>query len=158
MAAKYLAGKVALVTGSSQGIGFGIIRQLASHGATVIMHGKVPDIELKQKSTQLAEETGVDCGYRNTDLTQPAAIRSMIASIQHEYGSLDILVNNAGIQHVAPVASFPEDKVAPRGRARCCCATRVCTVGRNHCNTLVSTLPRCQGLLTGHAGQRMGYS
>lgn len=129
---KQLAGKVALITGSSQGIGYGIIRQLAAQGATVVMHGKVPESELKEKSAALANEMETHCGFRNADLTQSEAIKSMITSIQKEYGelrerdgtpylihlphphlltgSLDILVNNAGIQHVAPVHEFPEDK------------------------------------------------
>ena len=152
-AAKQLAGKVALVTGSSQGIGLGIIRQLASHGATVIMHGKVPDTELQQKTAALADETGVACAFRNTDLTQPAAIRSMVTSIHQEFGSLDILVNNAGIQHVAPVASFPEDKVCTPllrfGRAH---PAKTHTVGRTHCGVLISSLPHHQGRVANHAG------
>lgn len=141
--ARHLAGKVALVTGSSQGIGLGIIRQLASHGATVIMHGKVPDSELQDKTSQLAKETGAErVGFRNTDLTKPAAIKTMISSIQQEHGSLDILVNNAGIQHVAPVVDFPEDKV----RHRCCCVNHLFgTVGRAHRGLLVIGVPRHQG-------------
>ncbi len=88
---RQLAGKCALITGSSQGIGYGIIRQLASQGCTVIMHGKVSEEELSQKSAALANEMATTVGFRNADLTQPKEIRSMIASIQQEYGTWSLL-------------------------------------------------------------------
>lgn len=114
MAAKQLnqllKGRVALITGSSTGIGMGILRQLAAGGATTVMHGLVSEEELRSKAAKVASEFGTTVGTSTANLLQPQEIRDMVARVQDEYGKLDILVNNAGIQYVAPVTEFPEEK------------------------------------------------
>eukprot|EP00884_Botryococcus_braunii_P016235 jgi/Botrbrau1/3295/Bobra.174_1s0058.1 len=105
-----LAGKVALVTGSTQGIGHGMLRGLAGAGANVIMHGLVTPEVAEQKIVQIEEEFGVKCGHSQANVLKPAELRDMIKQVQEEFGRLDILCNNVGIQHVSPVVDFPEDK------------------------------------------------
>jgi len=74
------------------------------------MHGLVPELELKEKSSQIEMETGSKVEYSNADLRDPAAIRDMVTAVVDRHSRLDILCNNAGIQYVAPVEDFPEDK------------------------------------------------
>ncbi len=99
-----LQGKVALVTGSTSGIGLAIARAFAAEGACVMLNGFGDPAEI----ARLMEELGAV--HDGADLSDPAAIEAMIRRCGKELGALDILVNNAGIQHVSPVDSFPPDK------------------------------------------------
>ncbi|GAX81173.1 hypothetical protein CEUSTIGMA_g8606.t1 [Chlamydomonas eustigma] len=106
-----LAGKVALVTGSTSGIGLEVIRALAGAGANVAMHGLGDPAKLTDMCHKIASDAGVKAIYAPADLKKPAEIRSMVKHTADTFGSkLDILVNNAGIQFVSPVVDFPEDK------------------------------------------------
>jgi 3-hydroxybutyrate dehydrogenase len=105
-----LAGKVALVTGSTSGIGLGIARALAGGGAAVVLNGFGAAEEIAKSHDDLARDYGVKVGYSPADMSKPKAIGEMIGSTLLEYGRLDILVNNAGIQHVAPLEQFPPEK------------------------------------------------
>jgi 3-hydroxybutyrate dehydrogenase len=108
-AARSLAGKVALVTGSTSGIGLGIARALASAGADIVLHGFAAPAEAEALQDGIASEFGVATGFSATDMADPGAIAPMMRGILERHGRLDILVNNAGIQHVAPVAEFPPE-------------------------------------------------
>ena len=90
-----LDGKVALVTGASYGIGFGIAKGLAEAGATIVFN----DIkqELVDKGIASYEAEGIKAYGYVCDVTDEAAVNAMIAKIEAEVGSVDILVNNAGI-------------------------------------------------------------
>jgi len=108
--APMLAGKVALVTGSTSGIGLGIARALAGAGSGIVLNGFGAVEEITKTRDNLAREYGVKVAYSPADMTKPAAIGDMIGSTLLEHGRLDILVNNAGIQHVAPLEQFPPEK------------------------------------------------
>ena len=101
-----LTGKTALVTGSTSGIGLGIAKALAMHGANIVLNG-FGDVEAAKR--QFAD---LDCeiGYHPADMSVPGQIADMIAYAERTLGHIDILVNNAGIQHVAPVDEFPPEK------------------------------------------------
>ncbi|WP_431201997.1 3-hydroxybutyrate dehydrogenase [Bradyrhizobium betae] len=105
-----LAGKVALVTGSTSGIGLGIARALAASGADIVLNGLGVASEIGRTREQIAAEFGIKAGYSPANMTRPKSIAEMIAAIVAQSGRLDILVNNAGIQHVAPLDQFPVDK------------------------------------------------
>jgi len=109
-AARPLAGKVALVTGSTSGIGLGIARSLAAAGASIILNGFGPTDQIKETQDAVADAFGVPVRYSAADMSKPEAIAGMIAVTLEEFGRLDVLVNNAGIQHVAPVDQFPPVK------------------------------------------------
>ena len=99
-----LEGKVALVTGSTSGIGLAIARAFAGAGAKVMLNGFGDAAEI----AALCEELGAL--HDGADLSDPGAIGRMIEHCRAELGAPDILVNNAGIQHVSPVESFPPEK------------------------------------------------
>ena len=101
-----LNGKTALVTGSTSGIGLGIAKTLALHGARVMING-FGDVE-----KALAEIREHDSGavYHGADMSKPDQVLDMVRQCEAQLGSCDILVNNAGIQHVANVEDFPPEK------------------------------------------------
>jgi len=109
-AQRALAGKVALVTGSTSGIGLGIVRALAAAGAEVVLNGLGSAAEIDRTREQIAGEFGVKASFSPADMTRPESIGEMIAATVAQFGRLDILVNNAGIQHVAPLDQFPVEK------------------------------------------------
>ena len=105
-----LAGRTALVTGSTSGIGLGIATTLAGQGAQIVLNGFGDMREIEMTRDRLAAENGVSVVYSNADLSKPQAIGDMLAFARDALGPIDILVNNAGIQHVAPIEEFPPAK------------------------------------------------
>ena len=90
-----LAGKVALVTGASYGIGFAIASALGEAGAKIAFNGRRR--ELIEESTAVYKEMGIDARGYVCDVTDEGAVQNMVAQIEREIGIIDILVNNAGI-------------------------------------------------------------
>ena len=105
-----LKDKVAVVTGSTSGIGLGIARALAQEGANVVLNGFGDAQEIERTRAGVEKEFGVKAAYSPADMTKPAEIAAMIKTAEQSLGSVDILVNNAGIQHVAPIEEFPIEK------------------------------------------------
>ncbi|MFL6801795.1 MAG: 3-hydroxybutyrate dehydrogenase [Sphingomicrobium sp.] len=99
-----LEGKVALVTGSTSGIGLAIAKALAAEGAKLMINGFGDPADIKRECDELGAV------HDGADLSDTAAIERMMKRCADELGGPDILVNNAGIQHVAPVEDFPIDK------------------------------------------------
>jgi len=94
-----LDGRLALITGSSAGIGLGLARGLAQAGASVVLNGR-DAAKLKASAAALRAE-GLDVFERAFDVTDADAVKAHIASIEHDIGPLHILINNAGIQRRA---------------------------------------------------------
>ena len=105
-----LKSKVAVVTGSTSGIGLAIARALAAEGADVVINGFGKPEEIEAARSGIERDFGVRCAHSPADMTKPAEIAGMIAKAQADFGSVDILVNNAGIQFVSPVEEFPPEK------------------------------------------------
>ncbi len=97
-----LDGRVALVTGSSSGIGAAVARRLAASGAKVMVNS-VSSVEAGEA---LAAELGSEAGYHRCDISDRAAGEAMIAATVERFGALDILVNNAGWTTVVPHADL----------------------------------------------------
>lgn len=98
-----LTGRVALITGSSRGIGLSIAEGLAGAGATIVLNGLDPD-RLEATRTVLARRFGADrIAARAFDIVEEAAVAEAVDSVEAEVGALDILVNNAGVQHREPL-------------------------------------------------------
>jgi gluconate 5-dehydrogenase len=103
-----LTGRVALITGSSQGIGFALARGLAQAGAAVVLNGRD---EKKLATAAAALRTNVP-GARVLsaafDVTDSTAIAREVNRIETEFGAINILINNAGIQRRAPLTEMTE--------------------------------------------------
>ena len=105
-----LAGKSAVVTGSTSGIGLGIAKALAGSGANIVLNGFGDPDAIEETRQNLAAENNVKVLYSKANMAVPGEIAGMIKLAEEELGGADILVNNAGIQHVAPIEEFPVEK------------------------------------------------
>lgn len=105
-----LNGKVALVTGSTSGIGLGIAEGFAEAGATVVLNGFGDAGEIEKTRADMAAKHGVTVIYDGADMSKGDDIERMMTRVKDELGGVDIVVNNAGIQHVSPVEEFPAAK------------------------------------------------
>jgi 3-hydroxybutyrate dehydrogenase len=101
-----LKGKTALVTGSTSGIGLGVARALAAHGANVVLNG-FGEVDAAKAAVAAL---GGKVGYHGADMSKPAEIEAMMAYATDKFGGVDVLVNNAGIQFVADVEDFPTER------------------------------------------------
>jgi 3-hydroxybutyrate dehydrogenase len=105
-----MRGKVAIVTGSTSGIGLGIAEAFAAQGAHVMLNGFGDAGEIESTRGKLASHFGVKVGYNGADMSKPGDIEKLVQATRSELGAVDVLVNNAGIQHVAPIEEFPPEK------------------------------------------------
>ncbi|MEZ5740937.1 MAG: 3-hydroxybutyrate dehydrogenase [Burkholderiaceae bacterium] len=101
--------KLALVTGSTSGIGLGIARALAANGCRIVLNGFGKADEIEKLRQGLASEFGLEVTYQGADLSKPDQIAAMMSALDSQ-GGVDILVNNAGIQHVASIEAFPPER------------------------------------------------
>jgi gluconate 5-dehydrogenase len=102
-----LTGRVALITGSSKGIGFALARGLAAHGAKPVLNGRDPDA-LEAARARLHKD-GHAVAVSRFDVTDQAAVTDAVAAIEADVGPIDILINNAGMQHRSPLEAFPAE-------------------------------------------------
>ena len=105
-----IKGKVAIVTGSTSGIGLGIAEALAAAGTKVMLNGLPEPAEAEATREALSKRFGVQVAYSSANMSKPAEISKMVAETVAQLGTVDILVNNAGIQFVSPVDEFPDEK------------------------------------------------
>lgn len=105
-----LAGKAAVITGSTSGIGLAYARALAKAGANIVLNGMGEPADIEKERSGIEREFGVKAVHSPADMSKPAEIEQMIALGEKTFGSVDILINNAGIQFVSPVEEFPLDK------------------------------------------------
>jgi 3-hydroxybutyrate dehydrogenase len=105
-----LEGKVALVTGSTSGIGLGIARALAATGADIMLNGFGDPGQIEVLRSEIAAVHGVKVGYSGADISKPDQIAAMVAEAGKTLGAVDILVNNAGVQFTADVQDFPDER------------------------------------------------
>jgi 3-hydroxybutyrate dehydrogenase len=105
-----LRGKVALVTGSTSGIGLGIARALATAGADIMLNGFGDPDQIETLRLEMASAYAVKVGYSGADISEPDQIAAMVAEVSETLGPVDILVNNAGVQFTADVQDFPNER------------------------------------------------
>src|SRR5258707_7448202 len=103
-----LTGKRALITGSSQGIGFALAQGLAEHGAEVVLNGR-DAAKLDAAAAKLAS-AGHKVSVASFDVTRAQAAKEGVEEVERTAGAIDILVNNAGMQFRAPLEDFPVEK------------------------------------------------
>jgi 3-hydroxybutyrate dehydrogenase len=104
------SGKVAVVTGSTSGIGLAIAHALAAEGARIVINSFSDGKEDHALAAELAEKHATDVVYMKADMARPQDCRALVDRAAEHFGSLDILVNNAGIQHVCPIEDFPPEQ------------------------------------------------
>ncbi len=99
-----LTDRRALITGSSQGIGFALAKGLAAAGASIVLNGRDTG-----KLAQAAQSLGGDVTTLAFDATDHDAVRAAVDGFESETGAIDILINNAGMQHRTELENFPAD-------------------------------------------------
>ena len=110
MAQENLVGRVALVTGSTSGIGLAIAERLARDGARVCLHGLGERDQIQFAIDTVAAAGSMCPRHFEADFADSGTIDGLFAAIEAQVGSVDVLVNSAGIQHVSPVTEFPLDR------------------------------------------------
>jgi len=105
-----LQGKVALITGSTSGIGLGVARALARQGADIVLNGFGEAGAIEKLRRGLCDEFKVKAIHIAADVSKPDEIYALTQKALAEFGRIDVLVNNAGIQHVAPIQDFPIER------------------------------------------------
>ena len=98
--------KTVLVTGSTTGIGLGIVNKFASLGANVILNSFDNNPDNHELASQIAKKYGTNALFKKADLIYPDEARKLVTDAP----DIDILVNNAGIQYVSPIEDFPLEK------------------------------------------------
>ena len=104
-----LAGRTAVVTGSTSGIGNAIAVALANAGANVVVNGLGTETE-NAAAIETVAKAGTRVAFNGANMLRHNQIAEMIQRAETDFGSVDIVVNNAGIQHVSPVEDFPIEK------------------------------------------------
>lgn len=106
-----LAGRVAIITGGTRGIGLATAHSLAGHGASVVILGRADLGAATDAASAVASRYGTPAVGLIADASDPAAIRTVYGEVRAEFGRLDILVNNAGILQDALVGMITDDMV-----------------------------------------------
>jgi len=105
-----LKGQVAVVTGSTSGIGLAIATAMAKEGADVVLNGFGDPDQIQAIQDTLQNEHGVRVTYISSDLSRQKGCFDLIRQASMRHGKIDILVNNAGIQYLAPIEQFPVER------------------------------------------------
>ena len=108
--ANEFAGRNAIITGSTSGIGLGIARSFAQVGMNVMINGFGPAGEIEATRRDIEGMFGVKAVYSGADMAKAGDIGQMVAEANSAFGQVDVLVNNAGIQHVEAIETFPPAK------------------------------------------------
>lgn len=104
-----LAGKIALVTGAGQGLGFEIAKALAEGGAHVLVNGR--NLEKLNRAVTIINSVGGSASSLQFDVTDEVAVKQAFIEIREEYNRLDILVNNVGARDRRNFFEFEMDAV-----------------------------------------------
>tara|TARA_B110000208_G_scaffold166890_1_gene206035 strand:+ start:1313 stop:2080 length:768 start_codon:yes stop_codon:yes gene_type:complete len=102
-----LTGKRALITGSSQGIGFALARGLAGAGAEIVLNGRDPS--KLDAATNILKDGHAIVHQLVFDVTDHEVVRAQVDGFEAKVGPIDILINNAGMQHRTELHNFPAD-------------------------------------------------
>lgn len=101
-----LDGRLALITGSSGGIGLALARGLGQAGARLVLNGR--NAAKLERAVAALHDEGLQVQGRVFDVARAADVQAAVQAIESELGAIDILVNNAGLQKRAPLQDFPE--------------------------------------------------
>lgn len=102
--------KVALITGSTSGIGLAIAKALATEGYQIILSGFADPDLINELIDEFQNDYNQTPAYHNADLSKKEGIMDLLNYAKDKFKTIDVLVNNAGIQHVAKIEEFPDEK------------------------------------------------
>ncbi len=102
--------RVAMITGSTSGIGLASAHALARDGCDIILHGLEELDVIKEIINSLKQKYDVKASYIKADLLNSEEIKRLAINALETWGRVDILINNAGVKHVDPIEDYPEDK------------------------------------------------
>lgn len=105
-----LQGRSALITGSTDGLGFAIARGLAAEGCNVVINGLAEPGHAEERRREIETTFGVRALYHPADLRRSDEIAAMGRAAAEAFGAIDILVNNAVVRYFAPVETFPAER------------------------------------------------
>lgn len=103
-----LKGKVAVITGGSEGIGKAAAQSLAAEGAAVVICARRAEV-LEAAAEEIRTATGAQVLAVSTDITQPDQVQALFAGVQDAFGRVDILVNNAGTSSAHPFEAATDE-------------------------------------------------
>ena len=101
-----LKGKCALITGSTQGLGYAMAERLAAEGCHVVLNGFGDPAEIEAKRRQLEDSHGVRALHHGADLSVPDEIVDLVETAERAFGAVDIVINNAVVRHFSPLETF----------------------------------------------------
>jgi gluconate 5-dehydrogenase len=101
-----LSGRIALITGASQGLGFAIARGLGQAGATIVLNGR--NAEKLEKAVSMLSKEDLAVHGSLFDIRDKDQILQKITEVEREIGPIEILVNNAGVQRIGPLETTEE--------------------------------------------------
>ena len=112
-----LHGKIAIVTGSTSGIGLGIANALAAEGAAIMLNGMGDAAEIEHIRQDMAARHGVEVHYNGADMAKPGEIAALVGAAASELGGLHILINNASIQKAGNWLELSREDIESQVRA-----------------------------------------
>ena len=101
-----LKGKCALITGSTQGLGYAMAERLAAEGCHVALNGFGDPAEIEHKRRHLEDSHGVRVLHHGADLGVPDQITDLVGTAERAFGAVDIVINNAVVRHFSPLEDF----------------------------------------------------
>ena len=101
-----LKGKCALITGSTQGLGYAMAERLAAEGCHIMLNGFGDPSEIEARRRHIEDSHGVRVLHHGADLAVPAQITDLVEAADRAFGAIDIVINNAVVRHFAPLEDF----------------------------------------------------
>lgn len=101
-----LNGKCALITGSTQGLGYAMAERLAAEGCHIVLNGFGEPAEIEIKRQHLEDRAGVRVLHHGADLGVPGQIADLVETAERAFGTVDIVINNAVVRHFSPLETF----------------------------------------------------
>jgi 3-hydroxybutyrate dehydrogenase len=105
-----LKGRCALITGSTQGLGYALAERLAGEGCNIVMNGFGEKDEIESRRRKLESAHGVRAIHHGADVADAGQIADLVATARKTFGTVDVLINNAVVRYFSPIEEFkPED-------------------------------------------------
>lgn len=101
-----LKGRCALITGSTQGLGYAMAERLAAEGCHIMLNGFGDPAEIEARRRHIEDSHGVRVLHHGADLAVPAQITDLVETADRAFGAIDIVINNAVVRHFAPLEDF----------------------------------------------------